>query len=68
MKKVKDIAIRTLQTGDVINRRQILNIAKGLIKSNNPEILVEFGRTVELTNWWAKGILSDMNWYKRKYR
>ena len=50
IKKVKDIAIGTPQAGGVINRRQILNIAKGVVKSNNPDILVEFGGTVELTN------------------
>lgn len=66
IKKVKDIAIGTRQAGGVINRRQILNIAKGVVKSNNPEILVEFGGTVELTNRWARSILSDMNWCKRK--
>lgn len=66
IKKMKDIAIGTRQAGGVINRRQILNIGKGVVKSNNPEILVEFGGTVELTNRWARGILSDMNWCKRK--
>ena len=66
IKKVKDIAIGTRQAGGVINRRQILNIAKGVVKSNNPDILVEVGGTVELTNRWARGILSDMNWCKRK--
>ena len=58
--------IGTRQAGGVINRRQILNIAKGVVKSNNPDILIEYGGTVELTNRWARGILAGMDWVKRK--
>ena len=49
IKKVKDIAIGTRQTGGVINRRQIVNIAKGIFRANNSDILKEFGFTVEQT-------------------
>ena len=66
IKKVKDIAIGTHQAGGVINRRQIVNIAKGVVRANNPDILKEFGGTVEPTNRWARGVLSDLNWSKRK--
>ena len=50
IKKVKDIAIGTRQADDVINRRQIVNVTKGVVRANNPNILKEFGGTVELTN------------------
>ena len=66
IKKIKEIAIGTSQAGGVINRRQILNIARAVVRSNNPDILAEFGGTVELTNRWARNILSDMKWSKRK--
>ena len=66
IKKVKDVAIGTRQAGGIINIRQILNIAKGVVKSNNPEILVEYGGTVNLTNRWARGILRGMEWCKPK--
>ena len=49
-KKVKDIAIGTRQAGGVINRRQIVSIAKGIVRANNPNILKDFDDTVELTN------------------
>ena len=39
VKKVKDIASGTLQAGGVISRRQIANIAKGVVRANNPNIL-----------------------------
>ena len=55
--KVKDIATGTRQVGGVINRRQILNIDKGVIRENNPDILKEFGGTVKLTDRWASSIL-----------
>ena len=66
IRKVKDIAIGTRQAGGVINRRQIVNIAKGVVRANNPDILTEFGGTAELTNRWARSILSELNWSKRK--
>ena len=66
IRKVKDIAIGTRQAGGVINRKQIVNIAKGVVRANLPDILTEFSGTVELTNRWARGILSDLNWSKRK--
>ena len=50
IKKVKDIAIGTRQAGGVINRRQIVSIAKGIVRANNPNILKDFDDTVELTN------------------
>ena len=66
IRKVKDIAIGTRQVGGVINRRQILKIAKGVIRANNPDILKEFSGTVELTDRWTRGILTKLNWSKRK--
>ena len=66
IKKVKDIAIGTRQAAGVINRRQIINIARGVVRSNNPDIMAEFGGTVELTNRWARNILSDVKWPKQK--
>ena len=61
IRKVKDIAIGTRQAGGVINRWQIVNIAKGVVRANNPDILNEFGGTVDLTNRWARNILSNLN-------
>ena len=66
IKKVKDIAIVTRQAGGVINRMQIVNIAKSVVRANNPDILKEFSETVELTTRWARRVLSDLNWSKRK--
>ena len=65
IKKVKDIAIGTGQASGVISRRQIVNIAKGIVRENNPDILKGFGGTIELINRWARSVLSDLNWSKR---
>ena len=56
IKKVKDIAIGTRQAGGVINTRQVVNIAKGVVRANNPDILKESGGTVELTNRWSRSV------------
>ena len=66
LKKVKDIAIRTRMAGGVINRKLILNIAKGVVKANNPSCLKEFGGTLDLTDRWARNVLHSMEWVKRK--
>ena len=50
----------------MINRRRIVNIAKRVVRANNPHILKELGGTVELTNRWARSVLSDLNWSTRK--
>ena len=61
IRKVKDITIGSRQVGGAINRRQILDIDKSVIRANNPEILKEFGGTVELTDRWTRGILIKLN-------
>ena len=65
-KKVKDIAIGTRATGGVINRKQILNIVKGVVKSNNPNALKEFGGSLDLTDRSARVVLKQLKWSKRK--
>ena len=49
-KKVEDIAIGTRAAGGVINRKQILNIAKAVVRANNPNALREFGGSLNLTH------------------
>ena len=51
LKEVKDIAIATRAVGEVINRKQILNIAKGAVRENNPKALKEFGGILDLTDF-----------------
>lgn len=64
--KVKDIAMGTRMSGGVINRRQLINIGTGVLRANKPEMLKEFGGTIELTEGWARHVLKSMNWSKRK--
>ena len=66
LKKVKDIAIGTRAAGGVINRKQILNIAKGVVRANNRNALKEFGRSLDLTDRWARDVLKQLKWSKRK--
>lgn len=67
LKKIKDIIIGTRLAGGVINRRTVLCIANGVVKANQPNLLKEFGGTLQLTDRWARYLLSKaMRWVKRK--
>ena len=68
LKKVKDIIIGTRAAGGVISRRMVIAIGIGVVKANDPNILKEYGGQVELTEGWARGVLSTLNWTKRKGR
>ena len=66
LKKLKDIAIGKRAAGGVTNRKQILHIAKGVVRANNPSALKEFGGSLGLTNRWARDVLKQLKWSKRK--
>ena len=63
---MKDIAIEPTAAGGVTNKRQTLDIAKGVVKANSPSSLKELGGTLELTDRWARDLLDSMEWNKRK--
>ena len=42
LKKVEDIALKTRMAGGVINRRQLISIATGVVRANNPTLLKDF--------------------------
>ena len=44
----------------------LVAIDTGVIKANEPKILREFGRSLELTEGWARNVLKSMDWVKRK--
>ena len=62
----KDIAIGTRTACRVINRKQILNIAKDNVRANNPNALKKFGGSLDLTDRWARDVLKQLKWSKRK--
>ena len=66
LKKVKDIAIGTRAAGGVTNRKQILNIAMGVVRANNPNALTEFDGILDLTDGRARDVLKQLKWSKHK--
>ena len=52
--------------GDVIKKKQILNIIKDAVKPNNLSSLEMFGGTLELTNQWARYLLKKLDRHKCK--
>ena len=66
LKKVKDIALGARMAGGVINRRQLISIATGVVRANNSNLLKEYGGDLVLTDKWARGVLEKLTWNKRK--
>ena len=65
IKKIKDIIVGTRIAGRVINRCTVICIANGVIRANQPNLLKEFGGTVELTDCWARHLLLKTGWKER---
>ena len=66
LKKIKDVLIRLCLAGTVISRKMAVVIGTGVVKANKPNILREFGGSLELTEGWAHNVLKGMDWVKRK--
>ena len=60
LKKFKDIALGTRMAGRVINRRQLISIATGVVRANNSNLLKEYGGNLVLTDKWARGVLEKL--------
>ena len=57
LKKGKDVTIGKRAASRIIKRKQILNIAKGVVRANNPNALKEFGGSLDLTDRWTRDVL-----------
>ena len=66
LKKIKDVIIGSRLAGTVISQKMVVPIGTGAVKANEPKILREFVGNLELTEDWARNVLKDMNWVKRK--
>ena len=58
LQKAKDIIIGTQLAGNVINRRQVVCIGRGVVMVNDGNLLREFGGDLDL--------IEGMEWVKRK--
>ena len=66
MKRIRTIMIGTWAAGTAINRRIVMAIGNGVVRSNSPTLLKENGGSLELTEDWTRGVIKSMNWTKRK--
>ena len=64
--KITNVIIGTRQAGAVISRASVISIGTGVVKANDPSLLAEFGGSVKLTEKWARCILKELNFTKRK--
>ena len=46
--------------GGAINGHQLVRIATGVVRANNPNLLKEYGGDLVLTDKWAKGVLENL--------
>ena len=58
---MKNIVGETKVAVDVINRKQILNIVKGIVKPNNLNSFKKFGGTLELTDQRERYLLVKLD-------
>ena len=63
---IKDIISSLRLTGCVIQRPRVIAITKGAIKAENPSLLKECGGDIMLTDRWARTLLTNMNYVRRK--
>ena len=66
LKKVQDIALGIRMVGGVISRRHLINIATGVVRVNDPNLLKEYGGDLVLADKWVRGVLEKLTWSKRK--
>ena len=66
LQKIRDVIIGSRLARTVISRKMVIAIGTGVIKANEPKILKEFGRSLELTEGCAQNDLEYMGWVKRK--
>ena len=65
-KKLKIFWSVLKQLVELINRKQILNIATEVVRANDKNALEEYGRTLHLTDRQAEHVLVKIKWTKRK--
>ena len=66
LQKVKDIINGTRAAGGVISRKMTIAIGNGVVKANDPSLLKQYGGPLELTEMWARGVLTSLNYSKRR--
>lgn len=53
LQKIKEVIIGVSLSGAAISRKMVISIGNGFLKSNEPNILSEFGGDITLTNYWC---------------
>ena len=66
LKKAQDNALKTRMAEDAINRRQLISIATGVVRANDPTLLKVFHDDLVLTEKWARRALEKLKWNKCK--
>ena len=54
------------KVGGIINTAIVMAAARGIMSARNPAIFIEHGGHIEFTKAWAKPLLKQMGYVKRK--
>ena len=66
VKKIKDVIIGSHLANKVSSQKMVFVIGTGVVKTNEPKILRKFDGSLEVAEGWARKVLKDMDWVKRK--
>ena len=64
--EIKTILHNIQIAGCAISRKTATAVGAGVLQSKSPEKLLKNGRSIKLTTKWAHGILTFMEWSKRR--
>lgn len=54
--KIRGVIIESRLVGTLIPQKVVVAIGTDVIKANEPKILKKFGRSLELTEGWARNV------------
>lgn len=61
------VILQNLRTaGCGISRKTVIAVGEGVLSAKSPDLLRKNGGTVSLSIKWARGILTSLNWSKRR--
>ena len=66
LQKIKEVVIGERLSGAVIWRKMVISIGNGVLKSNDPKTLSEFGGQITLTEDWTRSTLQSVDCIKWK--
>lgn len=65
-KSVQDYINAMREVGGVVNTAIVIAAANGIVAARSPALLTQHGGHIDITKAWAKSLLNQMGYVKRK--